>query len=101
MSEDMTAAVAAALKTVIDPEIGYNIVDLGLVYDIAVADGHVRIRMTTTRPGCPATNALREGAEKAAASVCGVDAVEVHMTWLPPWSPELMSETAKADLGFA
>lgn len=101
MSGDSTAEVVAALKTVIDPELGYNIVDLGLVYDILVEGGTARIRMTTTRPGCPATNALRQGAEEAARLVPGVETVDVQMTWLPPWSPELMSEMAKAELGFA
>ncbi|MGH7089438.1 MAG: metal-sulfur cluster assembly factor [Stellaceae bacterium] len=101
MSEDLTAAVAEALKSVIDPELGYNIVDLGMVYDIAVENGAAHIRMTTTRPGCPATNALKHGAEEAAGAVPGLSSVEVSMTWLPPWSPELMSEAAKAHFGFA
>lgn len=101
MSEDLTAAVADALKAVIDPELGDNIVDLGLVYDIVVDGGAARIRMTTTRPGCPATNALKQGAEEAARSVPGIAAVEVNMTWLPPWSPELMSEAAKERFGIA
>lgn len=101
MSEELTTAVAEALKTVIDPELGYNIVDLGLVYDIVVEGQRVQIRMTTTQPGCPATNALKQGAEEAAAGVEGIEAVEVNMTWMPPWSPELMSDRAKAHLGFA
>jgi metal-sulfur cluster biosynthetic enzyme len=101
MSEDLTLPVAEALKSVIDPELGYNIVDLGLVYDIVVEGGTARIRMTTTRPGCPATNALKHGAEEATRSVPGVASVEVQMTWMPPWSPELMSEAAKAHFGFA
>ncbi|MGH6989471.1 MAG: metal-sulfur cluster assembly factor [Stellaceae bacterium] len=101
MTEDLTMAVADALKDVIDPELGYNIVDLGLVYDIVVDGGKAMIRMTTTRPGCPATNALRQGAEEAAGSVAGIQSVDVHMTWLPPWSPDLMSDTAKEYLGFA
>ena len=53
-----------------------------------------------TQPGCPATNALKQGAEEAAAGVEGIEAVEVNMTWMPPWSPELMSDRAKAHLGF-
>lgn len=101
MSEELTTAVAEALRAVIDPELGYNIVDLGLVYDIVVEGPRVQIRMTTTRPGCPATNALKQGAEEAASGVEGIEAVEVNMTWMPPWSPELMSDQAKAHLGFA
>lgn len=101
MSDDLIAAVAAALKSVIDPELGYNIVDLGLVYDIVVEGGVATIRMTTTRPGCPAANALKHGAEEAARSVSGIESAEVHMTWLPPWSPELMSEAAKERFGIS
>lgn len=101
MSDERITAVAEALKTVIDPELGYNIVDLGLVYDVAVEDDTVRIRMTTTRRGCPATEAMKRGAEEAASSVPGIAGVEVYMTWLPPWSPDLMSDEAKAALGFA
>jgi metal-sulfur cluster biosynthetic enzyme len=100
MSEDLAPAIAEALKSVIDPELGYNIVDLGLVYDIVVEGGAAQIRMTTTRPGCPATNALKHGAEEATRAVAGVASVEVNMTWLPPWSPELMSDAAKAHFGF-
>ena len=101
MSDDLIAAVAEALKSVIDPELGYNIVDLGLVYDIVVDGAAAHIRMTTTRPGCPAANALKHGAEEAARSVSGIESAEVHMTWLPPWSPELMSEAAKERFGIS
>lgn len=101
MNEDLTSAVAVALKGVIDPELGYNIVDLGLVYDIVIEDGAASIRMTTTHQGCPATNALKQGAEAATRSVEGIGSVAVNLTWLPPWSPELMSDAAKQHFGFA
>jgi metal-sulfur cluster biosynthetic enzyme len=101
MTDTLAERVAAALKTVIDPELGYNIVDIGLVYDLEEEDGRVRIRLTTTTPGCPATAFIREAVENCVAAVPGVAAVEVEMTWNPRWSPERMSEEAKAHFGVA
>jgi metal-sulfur cluster biosynthetic enzyme len=92
--------VRAALRQVIDPELGYNIVDLGLVYDVTVsADGDVVVTMTTTTPGCPATNYLKAGAGEAASAVEGVDTVDVELTYEPRWTPEQMSPEAKAHFG--
>ena len=101
MSGSLAQQVSAALKTVIDPELGYNIVDIGLVYGLEEDDGRVRITLTTTTPGCPATAFIRAAVESCAAAVPGVGAVEVEMTWQPRWSPERMSEAAKAHFGFA
>lgn len=100
MSEDLTLNVADALRRVIDPELGYNIVDIGLVYNVAIeADGLARVLLTTTTRGCPATDYIRNAAEESTASVPGVTSVEVTMTWEPPWSPTLMSDEAKAHFG--
>lgn len=99
MTDNFLEALADALKAVIDPELGYNIVDIGLVYDIEVEDGRARILLTTTTPGCPATNYIRQAVEERAAGVPGITAVDVVMTWRPPWSPERMSEDAKAHFG--
>ena len=99
MTDTLAGRVAAALKTVIDPELGYNIVDIGLVYDLAEDEGRIRIRLTTTTPGCPATGFIRDAVETCAAAVPGVGAVEVELTWQPRWSPERMSEAAKAHFG--
>ena len=95
---DMLAGkVRQALRRVIDPELGYNIVDLGLIYDVAVrGEGDIVIRMTTTTPGCPATRYLSEGARACATSVEGVSKAEVNLTYEPKWSTELMSDAAKA-----
>ncbi len=101
MSDSLAERAAAALKTVIDPELGYNIVDIGLVYDLEEDDGRVRVLLTTTTPGCPATAFIRAAIESCVAAVPGVGAVEVEMTWQPRWSPERMSEEAKAHFGFA
>lgn len=101
MSEDIVQTLADALRAVIDPELGYSIVDIGLVYDLAVEDGRARILLTTTTPGCPATDYIRQAVEDCAASVPGIGSVEVTMTWLPPWSPDRMSDAAKAHFGIA
>lgn len=95
---DMLAGkVRQALRRVIDPELGYNIVDLGLIYDVAVqGEGDIVIHMTTTTPGCPATGYLSEGARACATSVEGVSKAEVHLTYEPKWSTDLMSDNAKA-----
>lgn len=94
--------VRDALRLIIDPEIGYNIVDLGLVYDIAATDdGGVCITMTTTTRGCPATGYLKDGAHHAAWAVEGVEFVDVRLTYDPPWTPRMMSSQAKEYLGVA
>jgi metal-sulfur cluster biosynthetic enzyme len=85
---------------VIDPELGYNILDLGLIYDVAVEEGGVvRVTMTTTTPGCPATNYLKSGAAESARNLPGVEFVDVKLTYEPRWTPEMMSPEAKAYLG--
>ncbi|MBN9078682.1 MAG: hypothetical protein BGN87_04385 [Rhizobiales bacterium 65-79] len=92
--------IREALRQVIDPELGYNIVDLGLVYEVTVEDrGMTTVIMTTTTPGCPATNYLKAGAGEAAAAVEGVESVDVQLTYEPRWTPEMMSPEAKAHFG--
>jgi metal-sulfur cluster biosynthetic enzyme len=99
-SSDLVDRIREALRQVIDPEIGYNIVDLGLVYDVAVEDGGVvSVTMTTTTPGCPATSYLKSGAGESAGSVPGVKFVDVKLTYEPLWTPEMMSPEARAYLG--
>src|SRR5690606_26174590 len=92
--------IREALRRVIDPELGYNIVDLGLIYEIAVEDGGAaRVTMTTTTPGCPATDYLMEGSREAAESTPGVASADVTLTYDPRWTPEMMSSEAKAHFG--
>jgi len=99
---DLAERVREALRQVIDPEIGFNIVDIGLVYDIAVEEGGIaRVTMTTTTRGCPATNYLKDGAGEAAQSVAGVECADVRLTYDPPWTPTMMSSVAKDYLGVA
>ncbi len=99
-ADELVTRVRAALSGVIDPELGFNIVDLGLVYDIAVADGGVaKITMTTTTRGCPATDYLQQGASHAAQSIDGVDQAEVRLVYEPPWTPEMMTSAARRYFG--
>ena len=101
-AKDATLAqtVREALKLVIDPEIGQNVVDLGMIYDVVVTDGCVAsIEMTTTTRGCPATGFLKQAVEDRAWQVPGIEFVEVRLTYDPPWSPAMMSEDIAALLG--
>jgi metal-sulfur cluster biosynthetic enzyme len=98
--EPLEEAVLEALKNVLDPELGINIVDLGLVYDVAIEAGAVKITYTLTTMGCPIGPLIEEQMAKALADVPGIERVEAEMVLRPPWSPELMSEEAKAALGF-
>jgi metal-sulfur cluster biosynthetic enzyme len=101
MTDQLIDRVRNALRVVIDPELGENIVDLGFVYGIAVTDGDVRIVMTATTRGCPAADFLREGAVNAAMQVSGVRSVDVTMTFDPPWTPSMIEPSVRASLGFA
>jgi metal-sulfur cluster biosynthetic enzyme len=89
-----------ALREVEDPELGMDIVELGLLYDVAIDDLKVTVTHSLTSMGCPAGPMIQEGIYEAVQSVPGVEAVEVELTWDPPWTPELMSEDAKFILGF-
>lgn len=93
--------VLEALKDVIDPELGYNIVDLGLIYGVTITDGLVDIVMTMTTPGCPATNYIESGTYERLLRIQGVKDAHVDVVWTPPWDPSMMSPDAKAYFGFA
>lgn len=88
------------LREVIDPELGVNIVDLGLVYDVRVADGVARIRMTLTTPGCPLSAYFDDAVSTSLSGAPGVNDTEVEIVWDPPWSPDMMSDAGKAQLGW-
>jgi len=92
--------VFEALRTVEDPELGMDIVELGLVYDVEVDDSSVKVIPSLTSMGCPAGPMIQEGVYDAARSVPGVENVDVELTWDPPWTPDRMSEDAKFILGF-
>jgi len=97
---ELMARVLEALKTVHDPEIPVNIVELGLIYElIANRDGTVYVEMTLTTPACPVAGALPGQVKDAAASVDGVKDARVKLVWTPPWTQDRMTEEAKLELG--
>ena len=93
--------VLARLKEVKDPELGVDIVGLGLVYKVSIKGGKVLILMTLTTPGCPLAGYIDKLVKEAVSKIKGVSEVEVKITFEPPWTPELMSEEVKMELGFA
>lgn len=85
------ARVCAALTTVVDPEMGLSLMELGLIYALEVSPaGSVHVTMTTTTRGCPLAGILREMVDAAVAAVDGVTAVAVELTYDPPWTPQMM-----------
>jgi len=92
-------AIWDALKTVYDPEIPVNIVDLGLVYRMAIKDDLVEVDMTLTAPGCPVGPSIAEEVRRKLLGVAGVKAAHVQLVWEPFWSPDQISEEGKAILG--
>jgi len=94
-------AVREALKHVVDPELGVNIVDLGLVYDVEIGEGGaISIEYTLTTMGCPIGPLIEHQMQSFLENVPGVTSVEAEMVLRPPWTPEMMSEEAKAALGY-
>lgn len=92
-------SVYEAIKEIIDPEIGINIVDMGLIYDVDINDTTIDITMTLTSPGCPAGGQLVNGTQHVTQQLDGVEEVNVSVVWTPRWTPEMMSEEAKDELG--
>ncbi len=88
-----------ALHQVLDPEVGLNIVDLGLIYDIAADDGVITIMMTFTHEACPVGPMLVEGARRAVVALPGVRDVVIELTFDPPWTPQSISAEGRALLG--
>jgi metal-sulfur cluster biosynthetic enzyme len=92
--------VIEVLRGVEDPELGMDIVDLGLMYDVEIEGSNVKVIHSLTSMGCPAGPMIQEGIHDAVAAIPGVENVEVELTWDPPWTPEKMSDDAKFILGF-
>ena len=92
--------VTDALRDVIDPELGLDFVELGLIYEVEVQDGTVSVTYTLTSPGCPIGPQVSEQIEEFVSELDGVTDVQPTMTFSPPWTPDLMSEDAKFALGF-
>jgi metal-sulfur cluster biosynthetic enzyme len=92
--------VRQALRQVKDPELDMNIVDLGLVYDVEVDGGLVRINMTLTSPGCPAGPMITNDIYKAVRALEGVSDVDIDIVWEPYWTPERIDPKIRAMMGF-
>ena len=92
--------VQDALTNVIDPELGLDFVELGLIYDVEIEGGDVFVTFTLTSPGCPIGPQVSEQIEEFVSELDGVSGVYPKMTFTPPWTPDLMSEEAKFALGY-
>ena len=92
--------IVEALHTVEDPELGMDIVELGLFYDVEIDGPKVKVIHSLTSMGCPAGQMIQDGIHDAVAALPGVGEVEVELTFDPPWTPDKMSEDAKFILGF-
>jgi metal-sulfur cluster biosynthetic enzyme len=100
MEELTEEGILESLKCVIDPELGVNIVDLGLIYGVAIEGRNVEITITMTTRGCPMHTAICGGVEQTLNSNPDIHTVKVDLVWEPPWKPEMMSDMAKEQLGF-
>ncbi len=92
--------VEAALSNVIDPELGLDFVELGLIYGIELTGGHVHVTFSLTSPGCPIGPQVTEQMKEFVSELDGVQSVEPRLVFSPPWTPDRMSEDAKFALGF-
>ena len=92
--------VEEALANVIDPELGLDFVELGLIYGVEIEQGHVHVTFTLTSPACPIGPQVAEQIDEFVAEIDGVNSVTSEMTFMPPWTPDRMSEDAKFALGY-
>lgn len=92
--------VLEALEQVIDPEIGLNIVDVGLIYRVEVLEDRIEIDFTLTSPGCPLAATIMEDIQREVSERTGVAKIETNLVWNPPWSLDFMSEEARLQLGY-
>jgi metal-sulfur cluster biosynthetic enzyme len=93
--------VMSVLKTVFDPEIPVNVVDLGLVYNVAVKDNAVRVDMTMTVRGCPMHGYMTNDAKEKLMQIPGVKSAVVNLVWDPPWNPTMITEDGRKGLGWS
>jgi len=98
--EALRARVLEALDTVLDPEIGLSIVELGLVYGVECEGSAVRVTMTMTTPTCPLGEEIRQEAQSKVAQLSGVSAAEVDLVWEPLWTPARMGAAARRSFGW-
>ena len=95
---DLKEKVIAEIKKIYDPEIPVNIYELGLIYDIAVKNKDVMVKMTLTTPNCPVAESLPKEVKDSIMKIKGVDKVDLDLVWDPPWDKSMMSEAAKLEL---
>ena len=95
-----TDAITSCLENVIDPELGINVVDLGLIYNIHINGNKISVDMTLTTPGCPMAGMLAGSVEQAVRQAFEGADVEVSLIWDPPWTPDRLSEAARQQLGY-
>lgn len=88
-----------ALRKVIDPELGINVVDLGLVYDVRYENGEAEVEMTLTSPGCPLAPVIEAKVKEVMAEIEEIKKLNVELVWDPPWTKEMMSDEIRAELG--
>lgn len=93
------SAIRATLRVVVDPELDCNIVDLGLVYGVAIDGARITVTMTLTTPGCPMHENIARGVRSALLNLDGVEEVNVRVVWDPPWTPARMSAFGRACTG--
>jgi metal-sulfur cluster biosynthetic enzyme len=100
MKMELKDQVMYQLKKVIDPELGINIVDLGLIYDVKFpTPKQVTVIMTLTTPGCPLHDSITSGVKYSVEDIEEIDEVDVQLVWEPAWTPEKMTEAGKRQLG--
>lgn len=93
-------AIVNALTEVYDPELGIDVVNLGLVYALQIVGGDVSVTMTLTTPGCPMHGSISDEVERRLGRLTGIASVDVNLVWDPPWGPEAMTDVAKRQLGW-
>ena len=98
--EITTDRVTSSLESVIDPELGISVVDLGLIYDIQIEPGKISIDMTLTTPGCPLAAMIASEVEERLRQTFEGTQIEVNLVWDPPWTPDRLSKSAKRQLGY-
>lgn len=95
-----TETIWSTLATILDPEFGLNIVDMGLVYDVTVDGANVTVAMTLTTPSCPAGDMIFDGARAALGALPGIGEVRINLVWDPAWTPDMLTDEARRFLGW-
>ena len=99
--EALRQPVTAALRKVVDPEVGMSIVDVGLIYQVTAADGRVHVLMTMTSPACPVADEIMDDVERQLDPVVPPDQkIELELCWEPPWSPECITTQGRRQMGW-